>query len=113
MPRQAAGRLHGTALPNNNPESNAWWKEQTKDLYVATGVNELGMMNNMIIHQYIMIKQAKTWFSISLNIFQANQEFSFKSMFSQKKSLKQFPSGNYLAVFEFKTAKEASFSTLF
>ena len=41
-------RKYGTAIPKNIPESSAWWKEQSKDLFALTEEHELGMMSSMV-----------------------------------------------------------------
>ena len=41
-------RLYGTAVPNNIPESSAWWKDRAKDLCATIEEHELGMVSSMI-----------------------------------------------------------------
>ena len=38
----------GTAIPQNIPESSAWWKMQAKDLFALTEEGEMGMMQSMV-----------------------------------------------------------------
>ena len=41
-------KLYGTTIPKNIPESSAWWKEQSKDLFAITEEHELGLMSSMV-----------------------------------------------------------------
>ena len=41
-------RNFGTAVPANIPESSAWWKVQSKDLFAITEEGEMGMMQSMV-----------------------------------------------------------------
>ena len=41
-------KLYGTTIPKNIPESSAWWREQSKDLFAVTEEHELGLMSSMV-----------------------------------------------------------------
>ena len=41
-------RNFGTAVPANIPESSAWWKVQSKDLFAITEEGEMGMMQSIV-----------------------------------------------------------------